>query len=126
MGIVFESEVNCHCGDACCEEHDHAHSDCCHHDGNSKHPFDFCKLQDLLSHLVLNTKDDKALFPVLLPQEAAQLNWMVLFVDMQQISMQDVDAGTECLRRHCPPGTTSLPNDCYVVLNARRGPPQEA
>lgn len=125
MGIVFESEVNCHCSDACCEEHDHSHSDCCHHDGDSKHPFDLCQLQELLSHLVLNTKDDKVLLPVLIPEEAIHQNWVALFIETPS-SLSDIKVGTDSIRQSYPPSITGLPNDCYVVLNARRGPPQEA
>lgn len=43
LGFVFEDEVECHCDG----DHHHSH-----------HPFDTCKLQDLLSHLVLTTKDE--------------------------------------------------------------------
>ncbi|MBO4752805.1 MAG: hypothetical protein J5526_08730 [Bacteroidales bacterium] len=43
-GLVFENELDCQC-----EHHNH---DCDHHDGS-------CKLQDLLSQLVISTKDDK-------------------------------------------------------------------
>ena len=43
-GLVFENELRC--------THDHHNHDCDHHDG-------CCKLQDLLSQLVISTKDDK-------------------------------------------------------------------
>lgn len=43
-GLVFENELDCQC--------DHHNHDCDHHDGN-------CKLQDLLSQLVISTKEDK-------------------------------------------------------------------
>ena len=46
-GLVFENELRC--------THDHHNHDCDHHDG-------CCKLQDLLSQLVISTKDDKFLF----------------------------------------------------------------
>lgn len=47
-GFVFEDEVGC-----CCD------SECHHHDGDSHHPFDICKLQELLSHLVLSNKREE-------------------------------------------------------------------
>lgn len=54
-GIVFEDELTCTCDE-------HAHEGCCHHDAEeSHHPFDMCRLQDLLSHLVISTRDDKML-----------------------------------------------------------------
>ena len=43
-GLVFENELTCH--------HDHHNHDCDHPDG-------CCKLQDLLSQLVISTKEDK-------------------------------------------------------------------
>ena len=55
-GFVFENEVACECADevpAC--EHHHCHH---HHDG-SRHPLNHCKLQDLLSHLVIGHKLDE-------------------------------------------------------------------
>lgn len=51
-GLVFETELACHCD---CD-HDHDHDGC----GHSHHPFDTCKLAEMLSHLVLSTKDDEA------------------------------------------------------------------
>lgn len=55
-GFVFESEVSCgcNCDDPVCEEH-HCH----HHDGESHHPLNHCKLQDLLSHLIIGHKLDE-------------------------------------------------------------------
>ena len=54
-GFVFENELACHCNDeGCCDDPAHHH--------HSQHPFDVCKLQELLSQLVLNTKEDKSFF----------------------------------------------------------------
>lgn len=50
-GFVFESELTCH------DEHHDCH--CCGDKEHSHHPFDICKLQDLLSQLTLSGKEDK-------------------------------------------------------------------
>lgn len=55
-GFVFENELNCHCGG--CEDERTAPEAREHH----HHPFNTCKLQDLLSQLVLNTKEDEHLW----------------------------------------------------------------
>lgn len=62
-GFVFEDEISCTCdnqvnGDCC---HHHDADGCCPYGGHSHHPFDTCKLQDLLSQLVISTRDDKVL-----------------------------------------------------------------
>ncbi len=54
IGLVYETEASCHCCDVsnlcdCGASTPHTH--------NSKHSTDGCKLQDLLSQLVLNTKE---------------------------------------------------------------------
>ena len=51
----------------CCFLHHH-HDDHEEHEGNG--PFDFCKLQDMLSHLVLSTKDDDSLIAAMIKAEA--------------------------------------------------------
>ena len=51
-GFVFETELACHC------DCDHDHDGCGH--SHSHHPFDTCKLAEMLSHLVLSTKEDEA------------------------------------------------------------------
>lgn len=61
-GLVFENELVCHC--------DCNHEDCHHHDGESRHPYNTCRLQDLLSHLVLTHKDDES---ALLPTQSGQV-----------------------------------------------------
>lgn len=54
-GFVFENEVACHCnGDYMCG------NDCCDHEG-SNHPLNRCRLQDLLSKLVISQKSDELL-----------------------------------------------------------------
>lgn len=61
-GMVFETELYCHCD-----------SDCDHHDcdpQHSHHPFDICLLQELLSHLVFSTSDDHFSMASLIKAEA--------------------------------------------------------
>jgi len=52
-GMVLESEILCQ----------ESHSDCCHHEHEggreSHHPFDQCKLQQILAQLTLSDRDDK-------------------------------------------------------------------
>lgn len=50
VGLVFETELYCHC-DSGYDRHG-----CDRH--HSHHPFDICLLQELLSHLVFTTSDD--------------------------------------------------------------------
>lgn len=58
-GLVFENELTCSCNEGECRE---CHtSDCHRHRHRSQHPFGNCKLQDLLSKLVLNSRDEKLL-----------------------------------------------------------------
>lgn len=65
MGIVFEDEVSCHChSNASPCQACHSHSPSGHHHTDSQHPFDLCKLQELLSHLVLSNKDQKTYLAV--------------------------------------------------------------
>ena len=51
QGLIYECEVACHCD---CSHHDFPHGQN-HH---SHHPYSTCKLAEMLSHLVLSTKDD--------------------------------------------------------------------
>ena len=74
MGLVFETELCCHCDEACPEHavgltYDYAcgHS---HHGHQSNHPFDICILQEMLSHLTLVNSDDKYYFTALIKAEA--------------------------------------------------------
>lgn len=53
-GMVFETELDCHCNESCPHHHDEHH--------HSHHPFDVCLLQEMLSHLVLTTNDDQHIF----------------------------------------------------------------
>ena len=73
-GIVFETELNCHCS------HQHHSHDCNHDcdDHHSDHPFDICRLADMLSHLVLNTKEDDNLLSMVVKAEVHNLFMAVL------------------------------------------------
>lgn len=73
--ILMHAVVPHHHDDCCgevecffCSEHHHDH--CCHHDGDSHHPFDICKIQEMLSHLVLTTRDDEAQLAEMIVAEA--------------------------------------------------------
>ena len=68
-GFVFETEINCHCS------HQHLQHGCndeCN-DHHSDHPFDICRLADMLSHLVLNTKEDEQLMAQVVKAEVHDL-----------------------------------------------------
>jgi hypothetical protein len=74
VGFVFETEINCHCS------HQHHSHDCNHDcdDHHSDHPFDICHLADMLSHLVLNTKEDDNLIALVVKIEVHNLLLAVL------------------------------------------------
>lgn len=59
-GFVFENELTCQsCGNELCNCINDGEL-CCHeHNDQSHHPFNRCKLQDLLSQLVLNNDEEK-------------------------------------------------------------------
>ena len=74
--IMLHAVVPHHHHDGCgevecffCEHHHHGHDDDHGHGGL----FDLCKLQDMLSHLVLTTKDDETYFAALVKAEAHEL-----------------------------------------------------
>lgn len=70
-GIIFETEMACHC-DHDCTSHRHADN---HH---SHHPFDTCRLQLMLSNLVISTSDDQGYFSALIKAEAQDFFVMML------------------------------------------------
>ena len=73
-GLVFETEVACHCHHDGCPE-----GDC----GHSHHPFDMCKLAEMLSHLVISTKDDEATFAVMVKADVHELFGMAAVLPTQ-------------------------------------------
>ena len=69
VGLIFETEINCHCS-----HHQHTHdcdNDC--HNHHSDHPFDMCRLADMLSHLVLSSKEDESLMAQAIKAEVHDL-----------------------------------------------------
>ncbi len=58
--IILLHAVVPHHHHECCGESDIFHA-CEHHDGHDheSHPFDTCMLQEMLSHLVISTRDDQ-------------------------------------------------------------------
>ena len=74
VGFVFETEIICHCS------HQHHSHDCGHDcsEHHSDHPFDICHRADMLSHLVLNTKEDDNLLAFVVKAEVHNLLLAVL------------------------------------------------
>ena len=70
VGFVFETEINCH------YNHQHHTHDCDEH--HSDHPFDICRLADMLSHLVLNTKEDDNLMALVVKADVYHLVLAIL------------------------------------------------
>ena len=68
-GIVFETELNCHCN------HQHYSHDCSNDcdEHHSDHPFDCCRLADMLSHLVISNKEDEHLLAIAIQGEMSDL-----------------------------------------------------
>lgn len=102
MGFVFENEMACHCDADCDHHHDH--------DGASHHPFDICKLQELLSHLVLTTKEDESTWVVAADIELPEL----LNIEVPVFDL--VPRQTRTIR-------TELPPDPLLSFSALRAPP---
>lgn len=102
LGIVFEDEVACHCDASCDLHHDH--------DGASHHPFDICKLQELLSHLVLTTKEDESTWVVAADIELP----MLLNIEVPVIDLGPTQTQTT---------QTELPPNPLLSFSALRAPP---
>lgn len=112
-GFVFETELACHC------HHDHSGcpegKDC----GHSHHPFGMCKLADMLSHLVIGTKDDEAAFALSLKADVHEV--FNLFAQDAMLEFGEV-ALPSC--RHCRrPSEAVLPVQPAVGGLSFRGPP---
>ena len=103
-GLVFENELECQC-----DHHDHEND---HHDG-------CCKLQDLLSQLVISTKDDKFFLSGQWSVVSGQ--WSALSGQWPVVGGQwsFVDYG----RRLEYYDRAELLPSCYVTAESLRGPP---
>lgn len=112
VGFVFETEINCHCS------HQHHTHDCDEH--HSDHPFDICRLADMLSHLVLNTKEDEHLMATVVKAEVHDL--MQAFLPTQGIAIQAVSNGADILAYSDVPWVLPLPP--LSGGNPLRAPPQ--
>lgn len=122
VGLVFENEMTCQC-----ENEDspyaeqHSLGNCCHHEHHSHHPFDNCKLQELLSSLVLNTKDSKIILAALHPQQPLDC-FFGAFLPAGCLSLlAPKNAGKTHELAQQP--ATMLPTDCIISAHSLRGPP---
>lgn len=113
VGFVFETELGCHCDSDC----DH-HTDCHHH--GSHHPFDTCKLQDMLSRLVLTTQDDKQFMAALFQAETHA--FCLLALPEEPVASSTL--GAVMLSR--PWVSTDLPSACRLGGLSLRAPPAVA
>lgn len=102
-GFVFETELNCHCS------HQHHPHDCSHDCDNhhSDHPFDICRLADMLSHLVLNTKEDDNLLSLVVKAEVHNLFLAVL--PMMGATITATESGLTTLASPDQPWSLPLP-----------------
>lgn len=106
MGLVLENELSCQCDHQC----DH------HEDHHSHHPFDTCKLQDLLSHLVLSTKEDETYWAL---NHVAVVD---LFAD-NVWSAPDFNVEATTPQRLMPHAASLLPSCQLPVDSPLRAPP---
>lgn len=85
VGFIFETEINCHCS--------HHHHDCTHDCDNhhSDHPFDICRLADMLSHLVLNSKEDEQMMTQVVKAEVHDL--LLAILPTQNLAVCSVESG---------------------------------
>ena len=109
-GFVFETELACHCHHDDCPDG----KDC----GHSHHPFDMCKLAEMLSHLVLSTKENETAFAL-----SAQADVHELLDLLAPATMQDVMGVTLLGHLMWRPLKTLLPVQPQVGGMSFRGPP---
>ncbi|MBP5541731.1 MAG: hypothetical protein J6X88_08805 [Bacteroidales bacterium] len=113
-GFVFETELACHCHHDDCPDG----KDC----GHSHHPFDMCKLAEMLSHLVLSTKDDEAAFALSLKADVHEI--FDLFAQASLPASSETALSSCChLRR---PSEAVLPVQPAVGGMSLRAPPSLA
>lgn len=107
-GMVLESELLCQ----------ESHDGCCHHkhdgEGESHHPFDQCKLQQLLAQLTLSDREDKIYAADLLHHIEMDLApWHTPLAEIHIV---------ECLTSVVIPDT-ALPDAPMLSGISLRGPP---
>ncbi len=114
-GFVFETEINCHCS------HQHHSHDCNNNcnDHHSDHPFDICRLADMLSHLVLNTKEDDNLIAWVVKVEVHNL----LSAVMPTMGIPISTAESELSTLSSPDEPWSLTLPPLTGGHSLRGPP---
>ena len=107
VGFVFETELNCHC------HHDHEGDN-----NQSSHPFDNCKLADMLSHLVLSTKEDENAISIIKAESASFL--LVALAVTHSLNHQESSCIQLLNTTEAPCG---LPDDTHGSGHALRAPP---
>lgn len=111
LGLVYETEVACHCDDVCGDDHD------CH-EHHSHHPFDFCKLQDLLSHLVLSNKSEETYLAL---NQMAEVD---LFIDLNIAALLQTDLlQSSGVSAHFVRYSQFLPHTPHLDHRPLRAPP---
>ena len=113
-GFVFETELMCCCNENECPKCSTA--DCHEHHHHSQHPFDNCKLQDLLSKLVLNSDDKKFL------SASLQAPLITLYsLDFQQIKIKVPEV--EFFASNLDFWNENLPPEPQIYSHSLRAPP---
>lgn len=99
---------------------------CQHHhhedDGHSHSPFDLCKLQDMLSHVVICAKDDEEAFEALVSAESHAFIFWAIPVRGDDLCLTALPAGEVSLHAF----SESIGVSPLVGAAALRAPPQEA
>ena len=101
MGFVFETEINCHCN----HHHHDCPKDCTEH--HSDHPFDVCKLADMLSHLVFNSKEEEHLLALIIKAEVYGL--LSAALSSNQLLTCVADNGLPVSTKHDEPIVLPIP-----------------
>ena len=124
-GMIFENELTCHeYGTTSCAC-SHENGSCSHdHHDMSHHPFNRCKLQDLLSQLVLSHNDEKILQLTLHPNQVPVLLFGALFVmNGMSIDISPIEVGSF---NRMEARIVALTGVNYAPSISHRGPPQIA
>lgn len=125
--IMLHAVVPHHHDDCCggvecffCTEHHHDHCDQHHHSGDSHSPLDCCKLQEMLSHLVLSTKEDEQLFATLLKIESHSFILLAQLASVELPSLAMLQEGSICR----PFLMTPLASAPLAGASSLRAPPE--